>query len=104
MLEDADREAVDGACRDMTASWVRQRAGVKRDKPNSRGSSGGRDGDRNRGGANANAAANGGDADGDGDGDGGGGGGGGGGAGGGAQVAANIELCQFYEEYDANGR
>lgn len=31
-MAEADREAVDGQCRDMTASWVRQKAGVKTNK------------------------------------------------------------------------
>lgn len=26
VIEESDREAVDGACRDMTASWVRKKA------------------------------------------------------------------------------
>ncbi len=45
VMEESDREAVDSACRSMTASWVRQRG----------------------------------------------------------STAANIELCQYYEEYDKNG-
>jgi hypothetical protein len=32
VMAEADREAVDGQCRDMTASWVRQKAGVKTNK------------------------------------------------------------------------
>jgi hypothetical protein len=31
-MAEADREAVDGQCRDMTATWVRQKAGVKTNK------------------------------------------------------------------------
>jgi len=45
VLEESDREAVDAACRSMTASWVRKRA----------------------------------------------------------QEGASVELCEFYEQYDANG-
>lgn len=41
VMEEADREAVDGACRDMTASWVRQKAGVKTGHPGAEGGVGG---------------------------------------------------------------
>jgi DNA excision repair protein ERCC-2 len=83
VLAEGDREAVDSLCRNMTASWVRSRAGKGRNINGGSGGSGsssaggslGDSGSTAVGSASSSASAS----------------------------ASCVELCDFYENYDRDG-
>jgi DNA excision repair protein ERCC-2 len=100
VLAEGDREAVDSLCRNMTASWVRARAGRGRGyignligsgTTSSSGASSSRDAV-----VSAGATTTGGSADGVGA-------NAGAEEGSGSCVINGVELCEFYEKYDQDG-